>query len=119
MITFFVIHTCAIGLNNLLLTTVFLYHRAVEARQFEIVKLILNTSTGKKTLSFQMTNKATALMIACQKGFPEIVKFIMEMSDTDLSLVDNKRKNVFHYAAQNDAILPVMIDICQRKVRNN
>ena len=59
-------------------------------------------------------------MIACQKGFPEIVEFIMEKSDTDLSLVDDKRKNnVFHYAAENDAILPLMIGICQRKVRNN
>ena len=61
-------------------------------------------------------------MIACQKGFPEIVEFIMmeiEMPVTDLGLSDNKKRNAFHYAAQNDAILPVMIGICQRKVRHN
>jgi hypothetical protein len=55
------------------------YCRATEAEQRDIVKLILSKDSGKKTLSWQKTStKETALMIACKKGFHEIVKFIME-----------------------------------------
>ena len=53
-------------------------------------------------------------MITCKKGFHEIVKFIMENSDTDMNLdqKDQDDSNVFHHAAKHDNILCVMIEIC-------
>ena len=57
-------------------------------------------------------------MIACKLGFHEIVKFIMENSDTDinLGLTDQDSRTVFHHAAKHDETLSVMIDICRRTV---
>ncbi len=57
-------------------------------------------------------------MIACKLGFHEIVKFMMEKSDTDtiLDQKDQDKRNVFHHAAKHDDILCVMIDICKSMV---
>jgi hypothetical protein len=61
-------------------------------------------------------------MIACKKGFHNIVmfimKFIMENSDTNMNLgqKDQNDSNIFHHAAKHDNTLCVMIDICRRTV---
>ncbi|XP_028402404.1 ankyrin repeat domain-containing protein 50-like [Dendronephthya gigantea] len=95
--------------------------RAIEAKQFGVVRLILSTPCGIRTLTEKKVDtKETALMIACKKGF-EIVEFMLETStDTDL-LVEQDRvgRNAFHHAAKNDTIFSLMIDVCKRTERYN
>ena len=93
--------------------------RATEARQPDIVKLILSTDSGKNTLSRpKESTKETPLIVACKLGFDEIVECIMENSDKVIKLdqTDKNGKTVFHHAAKHDEILSVMIDTCSRMV---